>query len=44
MANTRQRPINRHLCKSLVFEPCQLLIAISRARDLRDAVRGGDAP
>jgi hypothetical protein len=44
MANQRQRPVNQQLCTSLLFEPSQLLAAISRARSLCDVVRSGDAP
>jgi len=44
MANQRQRPVNQQLRTSLLFEPCQLLVAISRARSLCDVVRSGDAP
>jgi hypothetical protein len=44
MANQRQRPVNQQLRTSLLFEPCQLLVAISRARSLRDAARSGDTP
>jgi hypothetical protein len=44
MANQRQHPVNQQLCTSLLFEPCQLLVAISRARSSCDVVRSGDAP
>jgi hypothetical protein len=44
MANQRLRPVNQQLRTSLLFEPCQLLVAISGARSLCDVVRSGDAP
>jgi hypothetical protein len=44
MANERQRSINRRICMSLLVESRPLIIAISRVRSLRDAVRGGDEP
>jgi hypothetical protein len=44
MANQRQRPVNQRLLTSLLFEPCQLRVTISRARSLCDGVHSGDAP
>jgi hypothetical protein len=39
MANQRLRPVNQQLRTSLLFGPCQLPVAISRARSLCDVVR-----
>jgi hypothetical protein len=44
MANQRPRPVNQQLLTLLLFEPCLLLVAIIRARNLCDVVRSGDAP
>jgi len=37
-------PTYRKVGGRVIYAPCQLLVAISRARSLCDVVRSGDAP